>query len=110
MSTKHREQAVTEHPPLKQSVVVELSFGRWTVPSIVKIVGARNSGTKFDAPSGLLIQEVSAENLSTLCDYFRADVFAMARKQDPRAEQTEPSPATTPKPCLDCDEDDESDL
>ena len=75
---------MTTHPSPKQDITVELSFGRFTTPSCVKVVGCKISGTKFDAPDRLPLHEVSAENLSILCDYLREDIFALARKQDPR--------------------------
>jgi hypothetical protein len=67
---------------------MNIKLKRWQAPSYAlgeAPVGRRQDG--FTEGPKWHVSEVDADSLSVLCDQFREDVFAKARKVDPRLRQ-----------------------
>jgi hypothetical protein len=55
---------------------IEVSLEKFTTPNFVRIKG--------DKERAFPLKDVDEKSLSILCDYFREEVFAKAKKKDPR--------------------------
>ena len=71
---------------------IELELIPFGVPRFIttkRPPGTRQEGIAFDKSNNFALSELSEETLATLCDKFREDVFAEAKKKDP-ARKEEP--------------------
>lgn len=63
----------------------------FTVPNFVsQKMPPKSRGEGFVEAPKYALTDVPAEDLASLCDHFRAEVFRKAGKADPAAERTKP--------------------
>lgn len=65
-----------------------LKLHPFMTPNFVRPIlpaGKREDGISFNESPAFALKEIDAEELSDLCDAFRAEIFTKADKKDPRA-------------------------